>query len=114
MCDFLAANLALVARLLNAACETQYTEESITIVGKRIWTLTRLFNLREGLSRKDDSIPPRVYLDPLPEGPPKGKAVPERDFQEALSEYYGLWGWDDQGRPKKETLQELGLGAFAS
>jgi len=109
MCDFLAANLDLVARLLNAACETNYTEESIKTVGKRIWTLTRLFNLREGFSRRDDSIPPRVYLDPLPEGNPKGKVLPEQDFQRMLSEYYRLLGWDDQGRPTRETLQELDL-----
>ena len=114
MCDFLAANLSLVARLLNAACETNYTEDNITVVGKRIWTLTRLFNLREGFSRKDDSMPPRVYLDPLPEGNPKGKVVPEKDFQRMLSEYYKLFGWDDQGRPTRETLHELDLEELAS
>jgi len=113
MCDFLAANLSLVARLLNAACETDYTEDSIKTVGKRIWTLTRLFNLREGFSRKDDSIPPRVHLDPLPEGNPKGKVLSEQDFQRMLSEYYMCWGWDDEGRPTKETLHELGLEGLA-
>jgi aldehyde:ferredoxin oxidoreductase len=109
MCDFLAANLNLVARLLNAACDTNYSEESIKIVGRRIWTLTRLFNLREGFSRKDDSMPPRLYLDPLPEGNPKGKVLPEQDFQTMLSEYYRLFGWDDQGRPTLETIRELAL-----
>jgi aldehyde:ferredoxin oxidoreductase len=39
MCDFLAANLALCARLSNAACETNYTEENMKTMGKRIWTL---------------------------------------------------------------------------
>jgi len=109
MCDFLAANLDLTAKLLNAACETDYIEDTIKTVGKRIWTLTRLFNNREGFSRKDDSVPLRVFLDPLPEGNPKGKVVPEREFEEALAEYYKLWGWDDQGRPTKATLEELGL-----
>ena len=109
MCDFLAANLGLVARFLNTACETDYTEESIKIVGKRIWTLTRLFNVREGFSRKNDSMPPRMYLDPLPDGNPKGKVVPEQDFQKMLTDYYRLWGWDEQGRPTRETLRELDL-----
>ena len=109
MCDFLAANLELTARLLNAACETNYTEETVKKVGKRIWTLTRLFNNREGFSRKDDSIPPRVYLDSLPEGNPKGKVVPHSEFEKSLTEYYGLWGWDEQGRPTKATLEELEL-----
>jgi len=114
MCDFLAANFTLIARLVNAACETDYTKESIKTVGKRIWTLTRMFNLREGFSRKDDSIPPRVHLEPLPEGNPKGKFVPERDFQRMLSEYYELYGWDEQGRPTPETLRELGLDELRS
>jgi len=109
MCDFLAANLGLIARFLNIACETDHTEESIKIVGKRIWTLTRLFNVREGFSRKNDSMPPRMYLDPLPDGNPKGKVVPEEDFQKMLTDYYRLWGWDEQGRPTPETLRELDL-----
>ena len=109
MCDFLAANLGLCARLLNAACETDYTEDSIKTVGRRIWTLARLFNLREGFSRKDDSMPPRVYLDPLPEGNPKGKIVTQQDFGKMLSEYYRLWGWDDQGKPTKAAIEELRL-----
>jgi aldehyde:ferredoxin oxidoreductase len=113
MCDFLAADLNLVAKLVNAACETDYTEESITTVGKRIWTLTRLFNVREGFSREDDSMPPRVYLDPLSEGRPKGRVLPERDFQTMLTEYYRLWGWDEQGRPPKSAIEELGLADLA-
>jgi len=109
MCDFLAANLALCARLLNAACETDYTEDTIETVGKRVWALTRLFSLREGFSREDDSIPPRMYIDPLPEGNPKGKVLSIEDFERMLTEYYGLWGWDTEGRPTKATIEELGL-----
>jgi len=110
MCEFLAASLELSAKLLNAACETDYTEDTMKTVGKRIWTLTRLFNNREGFSRKDDSVPPRVFLDPLPEGNAKGKVISEPEFEKALTEYYRLWGWDDQGIPTKATLEELGLG----
>jgi len=112
MCDFLAADLRLIARLLNAACDTDYDDVSIVTVGKRIWTLTRLFNLREGFSRKDDSIPQRLHLDPLPEGNPKGRIIPERNFQKMLSEYYELWGWDQQGRPTRATIEELGLASL--
>jgi aldehyde:ferredoxin oxidoreductase len=113
MCDFLAANFHLIARLVNAACDTDYSEDDIKVVGERIWNLARLFNLREGFSRKDDSIPPRVYLDPLPEGNPKGKVLPQEDFQKMLSEYYRLFGWDDQGRPTRDTLHRLALEDLA-
>jgi len=109
MCDFLTANLALCARLINATCETNYNEESMKVVGRRIWTLARLFNNREGFSRKDDTIPPRIYLDPLPEGNPKGRVVTKEDFDKMLTEYYRIWGWDEQGAPTQETIRELGL-----
>ena len=113
MCDFLAANLALFARLLNAACETNYTEETMKTMGKRIWTLARLFNVREGFSKKDDTMPPRMYLDPLPNGN-AGKVFTMQDFEKMLTEYYHLWGWDDQGKPKASTIHELGLTELAS
>jgi aldehyde:ferredoxin oxidoreductase len=109
MCDFLAANLALCARLLNVACETNYTEETMKTMGKRIWTLARLFNVREGFSKKDDIMPPRMYLDPLPDGNAKGKVVTTQDFEKMLTEYYHIWGWDDQGKPTTAGIQELGL-----
>jgi len=109
MCDFLAANLGLCARLLSAACETNYTEEDMKIMGKRIWTLARLFNVREGFSRKDDTIPPRMYLDPLPEGNAKGKVVSMQDFDKMLTDYYNLWEWDDQGKPLATSVEKLGL-----
>lgn len=59
-------------------------------------------------------MPPRVYLEPLPEGSPKGKFVPERDFEKALTEYYRLSGWDEQGRPTKAVIEELGLADLSS
>jgi aldehyde:ferredoxin oxidoreductase len=109
MCDFLATNLKLVTKLLNFACGTEYTEDSIRTVGRRIWTLGRLFNLREGFSRKDDSIPLRVSLDPLPAGNAEGRVIAHQDFEKMLLEYYRLLGWDDQGRPTHKTITELGL-----
>jgi aldehyde:ferredoxin oxidoreductase len=114
MCDFLAANLALCARLLNAACETNYTEDSMNTMGKRIWTLARLFNVREGFSRKDDSMPPRMYLDALPDGNARGKVVTREAFEKMLTEYYRLWGWDDQGKPTIDEIGILGLADFVT
>ena len=109
MCDFLAANLELCTRMLNTAWQTTYTEEDVKKFGRRIWTMTRLFNAREGFSKQQDTMPPRIYRDPLREGRAKGKVVTQQDFEKMLSNYYKLWGWDDQGIPTKKTTQELGL-----
>jgi aldehyde:ferredoxin oxidoreductase len=69
--------------------------------------LERLFNLREGLGREDDSLAPRLLQEPLPAGPAKGNVV---ELESMLNEYYQLRGWDNEGRPTGEKLQALGLG----
>jgi len=113
-CDFIPIDLPIIAELLNAATGQKYTEEDVRKIGRRIWTLTRLFNTREGFSRQHDVIPPRIYSDPLPEGNPKGKVVPKEDFGTMLTEYYKLWGWDDQGKPTRAAVEELGLASLAN
>ena len=73
--------------------------------GERIYNLTRQFNVREGFSRKEDRLPPRV--NEKREG--TRWSIAAEDFQRLLDEYYGLRGWDQEGRPTKATLQKLGI-----
>jgi aldehyde:ferredoxin oxidoreductase len=65
--------------------------------------------VREGFSKKEDTMPPRMCLDPLPDGNAKGKVVTMQNFEKMLTEYYHLWGWDDQGKLNASTIHELGL-----
>ena len=95
-----------VLPLLNAATGAGYTDESLLQAGERIWNLERLFNLREGLSRQDDSLAPRLLQEALSTGPAKGHVV---ELERMLDEYYQLRGWDSEGRPSSEKLQALGL-----
>jgi aldehyde:ferredoxin oxidoreductase len=76
---------------------------------ERIRTLERLFNIREGLTRRDDTIAERMFNEPLKEGPWKGEALDKGMFQKMIDEYYTLRGWDSNGKPKPETLKRLGL-----
>ncbi|MDG6256996.1 MAG: aldehyde ferredoxin oxidoreductase family protein [Methanomicrobiaceae archaeon] len=75
-------------------------------LGERIWNLQRLFNMKVGYTKKDDTLPPRLLNEPLQEGAPAGR-VWER--QPLLDEYYSLRGWDRGGMPTPEKLEELGL-----
>lgn len=86
------------------------TEGSLRTVGERIWTLTRLFNVREGFSRADDALP-AVLGQPLESGPNKGQAVDEDRFEAMLDAYYETRGWGPDGRPTHDTVQRLGLAA---
>ena len=72
-------------------------------IGERIWNLERLFNIREGITGKDDCLPPR-FSTPLPEGGTRNRVV---RLDEMLAEYYSLRGWDKEGNPTKQLLNRL-------
>lgn len=82
------------------------TGDEIMLDGERIYTLEKLFNVREGIRRKDDKVPDR-YHEPLKYGPYKGESIDEAKFSELLDEYYMLSGLDNDGVPLPETLQRL-------
>ncbi|MBO3840856.1 MAG: aldehyde ferredoxin oxidoreductase family protein [Candidatus Brockarchaeota archaeon] len=94
------------SRMLSAATGVKYTAEDLMLIGERIWNLEKLFNLREGFGRKDDTLPKRLLSEPLAIGPTKGQVV---ELDQMLDEYYRARGWDDEGRPAKRTLEKLGL-----
>jgi len=95
-----------MARLLNLATGADYTVESLLEAGDRVYTLERLFLNRAGFSRADDTLPPRMLEEPMPEGPAQGHVV---ELEEMLPEFYELRGWDEKGIPTDEKLEELGL-----
>ena len=76
--------------------------------GERVNNLVRLFNLREGLTADQDSLPARCTSEPLPDGPRKGATV---EVGEMVQTYYKLRGWTDDGRPTREVLDRLDIGA---
>lgn len=97
--------------LVNAATGHGYTIDELKRVGARAWTMERLFNLREGLTKKDDTLPERLFTTPIHDGPSKGAVVNKADFDAELEAYYGFWGWDRNGVPTKDALDKLGLKA---
>lgn len=88
--------------------ESLSKNDFLTIAG-RIETLIRMFNLREGLTRKDDTLPYRTLLEPLPDGPAKGQFIGEENLNRMIDEYYACRGWDSAGVPTASTLQKYGL-----
>jgi len=94
------------ARLLSAVMGGVVEAAELLEVGERIWNLERLFNLEAGFSRNDDTLPPRLLMEPVAEGPTKGHVV---DLAPMIEDYYGLRGWDADGVPTSQTLTRLGL-----
>ncbi len=95
--------------LVNAATGFGYTVEALKQVGARSWTMERLYNLREGFTRKDDTVPDRFFTLPIHDGPSKGAVINREDFDKEISAYYALWGWTEDGVPTKESLDRLGM-----
>ncbi|MCK5237914.1 MAG: aldehyde ferredoxin oxidoreductase family protein [Candidatus Thorarchaeota archaeon] len=99
-----------MVRMVNGATGLDYTQERMTEIGRRIETLTRMFNVREGMTQADDTIPPRLW-EPQTHGPREGMRsfMNEEDLQAGLQEYYELLGWHADGIPTNETIKHLGL-----
>jgi aldehyde:ferredoxin oxidoreductase len=98
--------LADIQPQIAAACDGDWSMEKLNVVGERIWNLEKQFNLRAGLTKKDDDLPPRLKTEAAKTGPAKGLVS---GIDKMLPEYYKIRGWDTEGVPKKETLQRLGL-----
>jgi len=73
--------------------------EHLLALSNDIYDLTRLINVRLGVSRKDDSLPYKVFASPPLTGPNAGKVIDKEYFQRLLSMYYQKRGWDEDGIP---------------
>jgi aldehyde:ferredoxin oxidoreductase len=78
-------------------------------VGERRLNLLRLFNAREGFSRKDDRLPKKFFKPLVGTGPTAGVAVNPQEFEAALDLYYQLNGWTADGVPTPAKLADLGI-----
>ena len=112
MCKF--SNFAIgdefFARMLSAVTGIHYEVQDLQVAGERIWNLERLYNLRTGLTYKDDTLPPRFLTEPLQRGGSKGQVV---QLQRMLNEYNRFRSWTTEGVPTKRKLEALGLAELA-
>ncbi|MDJ0607790.1 MAG: aldehyde ferredoxin oxidoreductase family protein [Kiloniellales bacterium] len=95
-----------IAPQIDAACEGNWTTDSLLEVGERIWNLERQFNLAAGFTGKDDNLPARLVKDAAKTGPAEGKV---NGLAKMLPEYYQVRGWTTEGVPSNETLERLSL-----
>lgn len=99
-----------IVALLAPLTGLDFTFEKSLVQGDRIWNLERLFNVHAGFTAADDTLPVRM-LEPVPGGPRAGSRA---RLHEHLQTYYRLRGWDEEGRPTPQKLEELGLVELAS
>ncbi|MBW2056776.1 MAG: aldehyde ferredoxin oxidoreductase family protein [Deltaproteobacteria bacterium] len=110
LCKFLFIGRAgpkMIASWLEKVTGWEMDQESLIGLGEKIFNLKRMYNVRLGISRKDDTLSPRMLAEPKPDGKAAG-VVPHLGLM--LSEYYRLRGWSKEGIPAPETLDRQGLG----
>ncbi|RLG27090.1 aldehyde ferredoxin oxidoreductase [Methanosarcinales archaeon] len=87
------------ASLLSAATGHNYTSEEFLLTGERIWNMERLYNLKAGITERDDTLPKRFFKNE--------KGIKHEEFLKTIQEYYHYRGWNNQGIPRIEKLEEL-------
>ena len=113
MCKFMyrvpKIKLAEIVEVINASTGWNWTIEDLEKAGQRGFVLERLVNVRDGLSRKDDSLPKKMTV-PSETGPRAGRVPLPHD--KALDEYYQLRKWNNDGIPTEDALKEADLEEF--
>lgn len=98
-----------LVEIVRAVTGWEYSVQEFMVTGERINTLCRAFNVREGITRKDDHLPPR-FMEPLTGGPTDGQRLSQRELDQMLDDYYTICGWDlATGIPTKAKMNELDL-----
>ncbi|MFC1869745.1 aldehyde ferredoxin oxidoreductase family protein [Chloroflexota bacterium] len=109
VCSFSGAALtnAMLPELVSALLGESWSADDLREVSVRVMCQERLFNMRQGMTRKDDTLPPRLLNEPKPDGPTKGVVVPIEELKDL---YYRAMGWDlSTGNPPDSMLDELGI-----
>lgn len=103
-----------ISRLFSACTGWDTTPEEVVRMGEKALTLLKVYNVRLGLTRKDDDWPDKFYTEPMPDGPSRGAILSRDTMKKVLDEYYDSRGWDrETGLPTRGKLLELGLGEIA-
>ncbi|MEZ5335746.1 MAG: aldehyde ferredoxin oxidoreductase C-terminal domain-containing protein [Methanolobus sp.] len=105
MCPYsmLAIGEVELAAMLSHVTGEEYSAEKLLLAGEKIYNLERLFNMKAGFSWKDDMLPERFFGD---------DGIDRDEFEKAISDYYHFRGWDQNGVPTENKLNELGIGNF--
>ena len=92
--------------LISSVTGWEFGIEDFRKTGERAVNLSRAFNMRDGFSRTDDTLPKRLLKEAAKTGPAQGLTC---GLDQMLPEYYQLRGWDPDGVPTAETSRRLGL-----
>ena len=94
-------DLSDYAAVLSGGMGYHITQKQFYAIGKRIFNLERLMNVREGIGRADDTLPDRILNEVREDG------WPAIELGKMLLKYYKLREWDPSGKPLPSVLERL-------
>ena len=103
--DFYAESAVVLSRVTG----WEVTSNELSLAGERINNLKKLFNIREGWQRADDSLPRRILTEKLSDGPGDGVGLNEKELDLMIDAYYEARGWNQDGTIPVPKLHALGL-----
>jgi aldehyde:ferredoxin oxidoreductase len=116
ICKFDAVSLSPIkpvwdgaSRIIELLTGLKYTPGRLMEAGERIYNIERLFNIREGATRADDTLPEWFLRWIITSSTERDRVMDLEKSERLLDEYYESHGWDKEGRPTPETLKYLGL-----
>ncbi|MEW6363488.1 MAG: aldehyde ferredoxin oxidoreductase family protein [Acidobacteriota bacterium] len=95
------------SELIYLATGLEIGREELVEVGRRVVDLERVINMREGATRKDDTLPARYFDEPMTGRKTTGHRIDRESFSQMLDEYYALHGWDREGKPPRQRVEEF-------
>ncbi|MEM2242018.1 MAG: aldehyde ferredoxin oxidoreductase C-terminal domain-containing protein, partial [Candidatus Bathyarchaeia archaeon] len=99
---------ATMAEIIAAVTGWKISMVELERIAERIFTMARLFNIREGFTSEDDNLPPR-FFQPKIDGSLFGRALDPDKMEKAKRYYYMIMGWNEKGIPLSEKIQELDI-----
>ena len=108
LCHFLPYSYSQIVELTSAVTGWDSSVMELCRIAERVLTVCRLFNIREGFTAADDTLPAR-FFEPTKGGALADKSLNFEEMEKAKRYYYSLMGWDESGVPITEKLEELGI-----
>ncbi len=98
-------DISVYNKIFEAITGIKLSQAEMFVAGDRVHTLERYMNTREGISKKDDTLPSRM----LNEGRLSDKKNHTVPLEKMLIKYYRIKGYDKNGVPTQLTLRKLGI-----
>jgi aldehyde:ferredoxin oxidoreductase len=95
--------------LLRGVTGWDVTAQELRTTSQRIITAKKLFNIREGWMKEEDTLPPRFLSEALPTGSADSARLPRERLQAMIHAYYAARGWDAEGNVPRQQIERLML-----